>query len=474
MSARTSSSKARRLLLLCVLAAGAAAVAFLVAFGRIAAGYAATITALAVFGSGDELATVRTERLGLPLGLGSLLEVATEIEGDERVARARFLGLIERRAAWRAGLGATRLAAGATLEATTLQPAALADLVPPLAEDEPWPRGEAEELAPLPSGTRAAVEAALAHAFVEPESGRSRGTHAVVVVQDGRLVAERYRPGYDRHTPLLGWSMTKSVMNALAGILVKDGRWTLDGPIAVPEWRKPDDARRAITLDHLLRMSSGLRFQEEMVTPIPDVLQMLLAVADMGGYAADMPLEAPPGTRWQYSSGTTLVLARAMRHLIGNDDEYHAMPRRVLFERIGMTSAVIETDATGTFVGSSLMYATARDWARFGVLYLQDGVWNGERILPEGWVAYSRTPAPADRSRRYGAHFWLQVAEGYNSGVAELPADAFHATGHQGQFVTIVPSRGVVVVRLGITRDRDAWDQPAFVKEVLEALERDR
>jgi CubicO group peptidase (beta-lactamase class C family) len=136
-----------------------------------------------------------------------------------------------------------------------------------------------------------------------------------------------------------------------------------------------------------------------------------------------------------------------------------------------MSSAVIETDAAGTFVGSSLMFATARDWARFGMLYLQDGVWNGQRILPEGWVDYSRTPAPADGSRRYGAHFWLDVPDGYRRSAATLPGDAFHAAGHQGQFLTIVPSRNVVVVRLGGTRNHDAWDQSAFVRDVLEAVE---
>jgi CubicO group peptidase (beta-lactamase class C family) len=191
----------------------------------------------------------------------------------------------------------------------------------------------------------------------------------------------------------------------------------------------------------------------------------------MAAYAAGKPLDDPPGARWQYSSGTTVILARAMREVIGDDGAYRQFPRRALFDPLGMSSAVIETDAAGTFVGSSLMYATARDWARFGMLFLRDGVWDGERILPDGWVEYTRTPAPADPARRYGAHFWLDVPDGYRAMGAAIPRDAFHAAGHQGQFVTIVPSRDVVIVRLGGTRHHDAWDQSAFVHDVLASLQ---
>jgi CubicO group peptidase (beta-lactamase class C family) len=195
---------------------------------------------------------------------------------------------------------------------------------------------------------------------------------------------------------------------------------------------------------------------------------MLLAVPDMASYAAGKRLLAEPGATWRYSSGTSLIISRVIRGLFASDLEYLTFPRRALFDPIGMTGATLEADAAGTLVASSFMYATARDWARFGLLYLQDGQWNGRRILPEGWVEYSRTPAPADPSRRYGAHFWLHLPA--YSGAGALPADAYHAVGHEGQFVTIVPSRQLVVVRLGRTRYPDGWDHAAFVRDVLAAI----
>jgi CubicO group peptidase (beta-lactamase class C family) len=208
-----------------------------------------------------------------------------------------------------------------------------------------------------------------------------------------------------------------------------------------------------------------------MSIPVTDATRMLLTEPDMGAYAADKPLEAAPGARWQYSSGTTNIVTRGIRTVMGDDEAYLSFPRASLFDPLGMASAVLETDASGTFVGSSFMYATARDWARFGMLYAQDGVWNGVRIFPDGWVAYSRAPAPADRERRYGAHFWLKPPPEYGGAAASLPADTFHAAGHQGQFVSIVPSRRVVVVRLGGTRYPGVWDQAAFLRDVLHAIE---
>jgi CubicO group peptidase (beta-lactamase class C family) len=263
--------------------------------------------------------------------------------------------------------------------------------------------------------------------------------------------------------------MAKSVVNALAGILVKEGRMSLDAPIAGDAW-PAGDLRRGITLNHLLRMSSGLRFDEDSINPRGDILHMLLDVPDVPAFAAAHDLEALPGAHWEYSSATTNIITGAMRRVLG-DAEYRTFPRRALFDRIGMSSAVIETDARGNFIGSSFMYATARDWARLGLLYLDDGRWHGERILPEGWVAYSRTPAPAAPHREYGAHFWLQLVDQYR-GAATLPPDTFHATGHEGQFISIVPSRQLVVVRLGLTRSAEAWHQDEFVARVLDALEK--
>jgi CubicO group peptidase (beta-lactamase class C family) len=331
------------------------------------------------------------------------------------------------------------------------------------------PREAHERVEPLSSATNHSLDPVLDRAFAEPNPDRPRRTRAVVVVQNGRIVGERYARGFTADTPLIGWSMTKTVINALVGILVKDGRLAVNRPAPVPEWQSADDPRRAITLDQLLRMSSGLEFDESAWNPVSDVTVMLLGRPDAGLYAARKSLTTVPGTVWQYSSGTTNIISRALRAVINDDAIYTEFPRRALFGRIGMASALIEADASGAFIGSSFGYATARDWARLGMLYVNDGVWDGQRILPEGWVAYTRSPAPADPLRRYGAHVWLKVAAEY-SGDAVLPADAFHAIGHAGQFVTMIPSANLVVVRLGLTRYPDAWDHTAFVRDVLDAI----
>jgi CubicO group peptidase (beta-lactamase class C family) len=315
-------------------------------------------------------------------------------------------------------------------------------------------------------------EQALDWAFSEPDPQQLRRTRAVVIVRKGRIVAERYAPGFSRDTPLLGWSMAKSVMNGLVGILIKTGRLALNAPLPVPEWQEPNDPCRRITLDHLLHMSSGLHFDESYGNPLADVTYMLLGVPNMGAYAARKPLEAEPGAKWSYSSGTTNLISRAIRQVVG-EAGYPGLPGRALFQPIGMSSAVIEADAAGTLVGSSFMYATARDWAKFGQLYLQGGMWEDRRILPEGWVQYTTAPAPRAPDKEYGAHFWLKIPKEYQSGGQAnlIPADAFHAVGHEGQFISIIPSRELVIVRLGLTRYPLAWQHDKFVKLVLEVVQ---
>jgi CubicO group peptidase (beta-lactamase class C family) len=338
--------------------------------------------------------------------------------------------------------------------------------------DLPWPGGDRVD---PPAGVDTTVlEAALDAAFAEPYPDRTRQTRAVVVVHRGRIVAERYAPGISKDTELVGWSMTKSVTNALVGIVVGRGALDLETPAPVPEWSSPDDPRHAITLDQLLRMSSGLEFIEIYDgKPDSDDALMNYTMADTGAFAASKPLQVPPDTRWEYSSGTTNIIGRIVRGAV-DAGEYWTFPRRALFDRVGMASAVLEPDASGTFVGSSYMYATARDWARFGLLYLRDGVWDSERILPEGWVEYSTTPTPgAVSGEAYGAQFWLNTESPPGSGVRWLPflpEDAYACRGYAGQFVIVIPSRDLVVVRLGHSRNADIPSLVAFTERVLEAL----
>jgi CubicO group peptidase (beta-lactamase class C family) len=241
----------------------------------------------------------------------------------------------------------------------------------------------------------------------------------------------------------------------------------------VPEWRGPGDPRAAITLDQLLRMSSGLSFGETKDGD-SDMVTMLFDRGDTAAYAAAKPLEHPPDSHWQYSSGTANIVSRILRHSFEGDQRaYFRFPRHALFDRIGMGSAVIEPDASGSFVASSFMFATARDWARFGLLFLEGGVWQGERILPAGWVAYSTTPTPRAPQGRYGAHWWLNAGEPDDPSDRpwpDMPTDTFSTRGHEGQEVVVVPSRELVLVRLGQSRPESTYSSNDFGAAVLAAI----
>ncbi len=397
--------------------------------------------------------------------LHNLRHIDARVDQDSREVTANLFGIAERKAIYREGLGCF------VGQDDGVKHARMLDLPSPPADR--LPAGDDLRIASglPPEVDEVGLQRALDWAFSEPDPALPRRTRAVIVLYKGQLIAERYAEGFTRDTPLIGWSMTKSVVNALVGVLVKDGRLSLDDPVLISEWQGTGDPRRNITLTQLLRMTSGLQFEENYANPLADVTVMLFGVPGAASFAVAKPLEAEPGTRWSYSSGTTNILSHAIRQTVGEPD-YQSFPRRALFDRIGMASAVLETDAAGTFVGSSFMYATARDWARFGLLYLQDGVWSGERILPDGWVTYSRTPAPGAPDGQFGAHFWLRVPKEFHCAddTPDLPADAFHAIGHEGQFVTIIPSRSLVLVRLGFTHYPCAWDHPQFVQRVLNAV----
>jgi CubicO group peptidase (beta-lactamase class C family) len=255
------------------------------------------------------------------------------------------------------------------------------------------------------------------------------------------------------------------------GVLVGEGRLSLGDRELMPAWLAPDP-RAAITLEDLLRMRSGLAFSEEYANLASDVIEMLFNRDDAAAYAASRPLSAPPGTAWSYASGMTNILSAIARRRIG-DADYPSWPRHALFGPIGMHSAVMEPDASGTFVASSFMLATARDWARFGQLFLQDGVWEGRRVLPDGWVRFCTTPTPQSPTGIYGAHWWLGLKPelgGGTAAAARLPGDAFFAVGHEGQVLTVIPSRRLVVVRLGLSIYVDAWNHASFLSDVLDAV----
>lgn len=301
-----------------------------------------------------------------------------------------------------------------------------------------WSRG------PLPPSVDAKRLARLIdHGFTDFEE-----THAVVVVQGGRLVLDRYGPAHGPEATCLSWSMAKSITHALVGIAVGDGLLDIMAPAPVPEWRYPGDPRGAITTDQLLRMSSGLRFSEVYEPDKPsDTIEMMWGSgkADVAHYAASQPLDHPPGTFFSYSSGTTNIICRILADVTGLRGEAFAdFMRERLFEPLGMRTPVPKFDPAGTFIGSSFCFASGQDFARFGLLYLRDGVWNGRRLLPEGWVDYARTQTfqqAGVTDDPYGAHWWLGLGgEG-----------SFSANGHEGQFTLLAPDLDLIIVRHGRT-----------------------
>ncbi len=306
-----------------------------------------------------------------------------------------------------------------------------------------------------------ALERALDTAFADPRGGPPRHTLAVVVLHEGRLVAERYAAGVDEDTALPGWSMAKSVTATLVGILVRQDRLDVDAAGAIVEWRGSEDPRGAISVDHLLRMTSGLAIREDQTGVDPNS-RMLFLEPDGAAYSAERSLLAEPGTHWEYMSGNTVLVSRRIRELAGGSlESVSSFVRAQLFEPLGMATAVLEPDPSGTPVGSSFMLASARDWARLGQLYLDGGRWKGRRILPEGWVDYVTRHTPASGEANYGAGFWINDApEGPRWPL--LPRDTYAASGFQHQRIFIVPSAQLVVVRLGATRgDRSHLEQLA-------------
>jgi CubicO group peptidase (beta-lactamase class C family) len=361
------------------------------------------------------------------------------VDAERRQVSTTIAGRFASRAVYRPGLGCLLLREEepprVTLPREPLPPPLLPEIAGP-AVVEP---------------TNPLLVAALERAFEESDPP-GRYTRAVVVAHRGRVVAERYAPGIGPETRLMGYSATKGVMNALVGILVREKKLALDAPAAVPAWSGPHDERRTITPDHLLRMTSGLA-AGEVSGPSSPTAKMLFLEPDMAAFAASARLAAEPGTRWQYASPNALILAGIVRRAAGGRaEDVLALARRELFGPLGMTSAVLELDVAGNPVGSTYLFASARDWLRFGLLYLQDGSAGGRRILPEGWVKRSTTPT-LDTS--YGAGFWLNRVDATVYGatprwsIPGAPADTFYAGGLLGQYVAVVPSRQLVIARFG-------------------------
>lgn len=345
----------------------------------------------------------------------------------------------------------------------------------PDVDNQPWPIGNQVTLPDdVPGFDMEAVNAAVYQAFEDMEPDQNIDTRAVLVIHDGKIIAEQYAEPFTADMPQLGWSMTKTVTAALTGILGADGLLHVNAGANVPEWRSDGDERRNITLEHLLHMTSGMQYSEVYTAgSMSDVILMLYTTGDTAAFTIDKPLAHAPGSTFYYNSGTTNIISRIQRQLFTSHQDYFNFPQERLFSKLGMNSAVIEPDASGTFVGSSYMYATPRDWAKMGLLYLQDGMWNGERILPEGWVDYSVTPAPAAERGQYGVQLWLNAGAPDNPEdrpLPNLPANMYYLSGFEGQNILVFPDQDLIVMRMGVTTSgpRPVWP---LAESVLAAMQ---
>ena len=281
----------------------------------------------------------------------------------------------------------------------------------------------------------------------------SSDLRAIIVIRDGVLIAEDYAKGFGPDIPMQSWSMAKSVTQAMLAIALDEGIIALELSELMPEWTD-GDPRADITVRTLLGMTDGLDFVENYADPASDVSQMLFNSRSMGRRATEASLAHEPGTHWAYSSGTTNILSLILRRAIEESGQaYHRWPYERLFKPIGADSVVFETDADGTFIGSSYLYASPRDWARFGQLYLDGGLWQGERVLPSDAIALATTPHLPETAPYYGGHWWINArTKDGDMRYAGLPETVFYMGGHDGQNVFVIPSKNAVIVRLGMTR----------------------
>lgn len=330
-----------------------------------------------------------------------------------------------------------------------------------------WPRGDPQ------ASDHVEIEVALGKLFAKKSAAGVPDTRALLVVQGGKLVIERYAPGFDATTRFRSWSAGKSLANAWVGVLVRDGRVSLDEPLDARAWRaRADDARRAISVRHALNMTTGLANADGdggLDSFVAELLYGELS-GDTALGAADVALEHEPGTRWAYSTGTTQLLARLVADRAGED--WRSFTARELYEPLGMRSVLVEADRADTPLVGAYVWASAPDWARLGLLYLRDGLWEGRRILPPGWVEFTRTPAPASNNGNHGAHFWLNAKPGpeQHDSFTGRDFDSFEMNGNEGQFVVIVPGRDLVIVRLGAMHASSWSDLRTQLGDLIDAF----
>lgn len=427
---------------------------------RVGANYTAKMVCSNVFLAGrdaQQVLAIDVQAPGHPL----LRLMRIDVDADAGTVRAGLFGIIGGgMAVHRPGYGCASLPDG---DRTQLADVEAPQTMPAPDAQAQWPDGN--RIAPL---VNEALDAVLNDADLV-----GVGMRAVIIVKDGRIIAERYGDGFGPQTPLVGWSVAKTVTGALIGRAVRQNLIQLDQPPGFEGWDTDDRAQ--ITLADMMGMTPDLEWNEGYGS-VSDVTRMLFLEPDMAGFVAAKPRDAETvegvGASFLYSSGTTVLLSRAWQDAFDDRQQAAAYPRQALFDPLGMTSAIMEMDATGTFVGSSYVYATARDWARFGLFMAQRGVWNGRSLLPVGFVDWMITPHPASNGRYGNGQIWLEPAGAWMEGPnPQLPQDGFYMNGHDGQSISVIPSQGLVVVRLGLTPTDQGYKVAHLVQAVIDALQ---
>jgi len=439
---------------------------------RIATGFSAKNICSGHFISGFSGQQVLDEAL---IPLSKFFEaIDFQIDESKKVVSTKMYGMFESISVFNPATGCHLLSADGNI---FNQPIKL-NHAKPIDQSSPWPIGLGKVNQGIESIDYSLLDQALLTAFSEPNNSNVRQTKAIAVVYKGQLVAEKYAEGISKTTPLLSWSMAKSVTNMLVGLLVKDGKLNLYQSAPVPQWQQEGDPRHSITLDQLMRMSSGLEFKE-IYGLGSDAARMLSVEDSASNFASNKPLKYKPDEKWAYSSGTTNIVSGIIRRQFEGDDQaYRNFPQKRLFNPLSISTAVIETDPSGTFIGSSYMYASARDWAKLGQLMLQQGVWQGENILTREWVDYSISATKTNLDNSYAAQFWLNAEPQQSSTVGHkaskwpnVPHDAYYMGGFQGQVVVVIPSKDLVIVRLGFTKPGTDKGIEALLEEAIKSVD---
>lgn len=398
------------------------------------------------------LATIESGDNDIPM----ITMAKNELNDADKTGTASVFGLKKRKAIYREGLGATLIDDNFDVSKPYLVPNrnfTRINLPYPFGNNEPIPAVFTEIDYPK-------LQQAITNVFDQKGEIKNR-TRAVIVLYKNQLVAEQYSDGFTKNSKILGWSMTKSLTATYFGILQKQGKLNINQSHLYPEWE--DDGRKNITINDLLHMNSGLEWEEDY-TKISDVTKMLFLAKDMTQIQVDKPQIGKPNQSWNYSSGTSNLLSGILRKQFKTHQEYLDFWYSSLIDKIGMHSMLVETDMAGNFIGSSYAWATARDWAKFGLLYLNKGNWNGEQIFDESWAKYVATPTNTSNGI-YGGHFWLNV----KGQMPDVPKDTYSCNGYQGQRVYIIPSKDLVIVRMGL-KEGPEFDFNGFLKGILESF----